>query len=309
MLSFLKLIRYQNLLMIVLTMCLVRYALLSSFVKLQLPTILFVCLVLAVLCISAGGYIINDIFDLDADKINKPEKVYITESISVEQARFSYWILTLFGLGFGIYTSVQVESFVLSLFFMAAAASLFFYSRFLKRMVLIGNVLIGVLVALPIILVYIFETLTVPVYHGFLEVLDSILTNVGMYMLVLYYAFFSFLTTLVREIIKDVEDINGDHAMEMKTLPILLGTRRARNVSIVFAVILVISLIGINNAFVGDDALQLLGIYNYLFLVVPLLYFVFKLWNAKKRIHFSGLSRYMKWVMLTGILSMLLFKF
>lgn len=309
MLAFLRLIRYQNLLMILLTMCLVRYALISSFTDFQLATTHFVFLALSVLCISAGGYIINDIYDLEADKINKPSKIYIGESFSIVKARFNYVLLNVLGLFFGIYISIKEESIEFSFFFIATAILLFLYSRFFKRIVLLGNVLISVLVGLPILLVYLFETIEISRHDSFLEVLANIFNNVDIYILVLYYTFFSFLTTLIREIIKDIEDINGDYCMQMKTLPILFGVKRARNMAIIFAIILIVSLILINNVFMRSDEQQLLGIYNYLFLVAPLLYFVYRLWNAEKKSHFSYQSSYMKWIMLSGILSMLVFKF
>lgn len=310
MLSFFKLIRYQNLLMVILTMCLIRYALLPHFTEsFFLPTTWFVYLLLGVVCITAGGYVINDIYDIKADKINKPGKTYVGSSVSTAKAFYYYLFLTLFGVGFGTYLSIKVDRIELSLFFIATTILLFLYTRFLKRTILLGNALISVLVSLPIFMVYIYETIKVPEYNSFFEMLAGIFSAVGMYLIVLYYMLFSFLATLIRELIKDIEDVNGDHHMKMKTLPIVFGMKRARNIAIVFSIIFVMSLILISKAFIDDSHLFILGIYNYVFLVLPLLYFIYVLWTAKMRKQFSFLSNYMKWIMVLGILSILIFKF
>jgi len=308
--TFFKLIRYQNLLMIIVTMCLIRYALLPFFNEtISLPTIWFVYILLGVVCVTAGGYVINDIYDIEADKINKPNNTYVGNLVSITKAKYYYTLLTVVGIGFGTYLSVKVDSMGLSLFFIVTAILLFLYTRFLKRTIFLGNVLISILVSLPIFMVYIYETVNVPKHDSFLEIVMSIFSSMGVYITILYYMFFSFIATLIRELIKDIEDVDGDNYMNMSTLPIIFGMRRARNVAIFFSIIFVISLIIISKAFIDDTDFFVLGIYNYLFLVLPLLYFVYVLWNAKAHKQFSFLSSYMKWIMVSGILSMLIFKF
>lgn len=310
MLSFFKLIRYQNLLMVVLTMCLIRYALLPYFTENSfLSTIWFIYLLLGVVCVTAGGYIVNDIYDIKADKINKPKKTYVGNSISIRRAAYYYILLSTLGIGFGTYLSIKVGRIELSLFFIATTILLYLYTRFLKRMILLGNVLISALVSLPIFIVYIYETIHVPEYNSFFEMLAGIFSAISMYLIILYYMFFSFLGTLIRELIKDIEDVNGDHHMKMRTLPIVFGMKRTRNVAIIFSIIFIISLVVISKAFIQDSHLFVLGIYNFVFLILPLLYFIYALWNAKLRKQFSFLSSYMKWIMVVGILSILIFKF
>lgn len=305
MLSFLKLIRYQNLLMILLTMCLIHYVLVPFFIDdHQLPLLYFVYLVLGVICISASGYVINDLYDIRADQINKPGKNYIEGTISIKHAKYSYGLLSFLGIGFGVIVSTKIGHASLSLFFVVTAILLFLYTRYFKRLLFLGNLLIGVLVSLPIFMVYIYAMLQTPYNHSLWEIPATRLYNI-----VLYYMFFSFVTTLIREIIKDIEDVNGDYHMKMKTAPIVLGIKRTRNVAIFFSIVLVLCLIIINQMFVGNIEFFMLGIYNYGLLVVPLLYFVYALWNAKTRKQFSFLSSFLKWIMFAGVLSMVLFKF
>jgi len=116
MISFLKLIRYKNLLMVLLTLVLTKYAIIDSLIS-TISDFQFILLVISILCITAGGYVINDVFDIEADKINKPSKVYIGVSISKKKALVSYFMLTIIGLIIGIYVSFLKEHIAYSLFF------------------------------------------------------------------------------------------------------------------------------------------------------------------------------------------------
>ena len=138
--GFLKLIRYKNLLMVLLTMVLTKYALIHSFIDYSyLSHLEFFILISSVLSITSGGYIINDIYDVKADKTNKPNKVFIDVLISKKIAWRSYFALTFFGLFLGIYLSIKREIPYNSLYFIATTIGLFLYSKKLKKTTLIGN--------------------------------------------------------------------------------------------------------------------------------------------------------------------------
>ena len=122
--------------------------------------------------------------------------------------------------------------------------------------------------------------------------------------IVLTYAFFSFITTFIREIIKDIEDVNGDLKIDSQTLPILIGRKRASKVAFFFSAILLVFLLVILQCI--KDEMMFLG-YGIIFILLPLLYFLYKLWFSKSKKDFSTLSNLMKVIMLFGILSMLLF--
>ena len=300
MISFFYLIRYKNLLMVLLTMILTKYALINSFISdPSLTSIDFIILSLSILCITAGGYIINDLFDIEADTINKPLKVYISKSISKKNAWVIYLLSSTLGVILGIYLSVIKNSDFLSFYFIGTTLLLFLYSVLLKKLVFIGNLCISLLVALPIYLLYKFDSNNITI--------SNILQFFFLSIAIFYYMFFAFLTTMIREIIKDIEDINGDYIVKLKTLPILIGKTRARNISIFLSLVLLLFLFLVSsNYFISNK--YFLGIIM-LMLSTVVVYFIFKSWTATTKKQFQYLSNLMKLIMFIGILSMALFKF
>lgn len=294
MISFLKLIRYKNLLMVLLTMVLTKYALIRPYPlsTSYLSNFQFFLFSLCILCITAGGYIINDIFDIEADKINKPKKIFVGKTITKRKAWISYFLFNLSSLLLIFYFSKINKHYSNYSPFLITIILLFFYSMFLKRIVLIGNLTISFLVSYILLVLLSFD------YKG---------GNVDVLFLTYGYIFFSFLTTLIREIIKDIEDINGDLKINAKTLPIVIGRKRANRVALGFSVLLLLFLIVLIRTFLIEEPI-FLG-YSILFLLIPIGYFIYKLYDAKTKKHYSYLSKLMKLIMCFGILSMLLFKF
>ena len=303
--AFLKLIRYKNLLMVLLTMIFTKYALIHSFLKeTYLSHLEFSLLALSVVLITAGGYIINDIYDIETDKINKPNKVFINVTISKKNAWKSYYLLTVLGLTVSLYLSYNKHLPYHSFYFLFTIIGLYFYSKNLKRKVLLGNLLVSILCALVIYLVFSFdfridkkaliENISIDKIHDlqfgktFIEI----------------FIFFSFLTTFIREIIKDIEDINGDLKLNAKTLPIVIGRKRASKVAFFSSGLLLIFLLIVLQFFQSD---MLFLSYGIVLVLLPLLYFMYLLWTAENKKDFSKLSSLMKVIMLFGILSMLLF--
>ena len=300
MISFFQLIRYKNLLMVLLTMILTKYALINSFISNpSLTSIDFIILSLSILFITAGGYIINDLYDIEADTINKPLKVFISKSISKKNAWFIYLLSSTLGVSLGIYLSVIKNSDFLSFYFIGTTLLLFLYSGLLKKQVFIGNLCISLLVALPIYLLYKFDSNS--------KTISNILQYFFLSTVVFYYMFFAFLTTMIREIIKDIEDINGDYTVKLKTLPIVIGKTRARNISIFLSVVLLLFLFLVSsNYFISKK--YFLGTIMLMISII-VVHFIFKSWNASTKKQFHYLSNLMKLIMFTGILSMILFKF
>ena len=300
MISFFQLIRYKNLLMVLLTMILTKYALINSFISdPSLTSIDFIILSLSILFITAGGYIINDLYDIEADTINKPLKVYISKSISKKNAWFIYLLSSTLGVSLGIYLSIIKNIDFLSFYFFGTMLLLFLYSVLLKKQVFIGNLCISLLVTLPIYLLYKFDSNNITI--------SNILQYFFLSIAVFYYMFFAFLTTMIREIIKDIEDINGDHIVKLKTLPILIGKTRARNISIFLSVVLLLFLFLVSsNYFISKK--YFLGTIMLMISII-LVHFIFKSWNASTKKQFHYLSNLMKLIMFIGILSMTLFKF
>ena len=305
MTSFLKLIRYKNLLMVLFTVVLTKYALINSFTSI-ISEFQFIILTIAILCITAAGYIINDIYDIEADKINKPANVFIGKTIILKNAWFAYFFLTITGLILGIYISYLKGNSSYSIFFISTIALLYWYSKSLKRIAVIGNIVVSFLTALTIFMVFIFEAKNTHSSSNLSEAIAFFFTSLSITATIFTYISFAFLMTFIREIIKDIEDINGDYALKMKTLPILIGIQRTKKIVLVISsFMLLLILIILRQELIN---LPLLFWYTLLFIISPFTYFFYKLFSAKKTKDFHLLSTIIKGIMCFGILSMLFIK-
>lgn len=282
--------------MILLTMILTKYALIHSISDLITSSSLqFIFAVFAVICITAAGYIINDIFDIEADRINKEGLNLIGLAISRKKAWYLYLFFNFLGLFLGIYTSLKNNARPLIWVFTTSILVLFLYSYLLKKIAVLGNVVVAVLCSMPILITYALQN----AYAS-----SGVENHIYLYNVVLCYSIFSILTTFVREIIKDIADVDGDLKINAKTIPIIFGRKRAANFAFIFSAVLFILLLVILQNLKEEPYYLMYGV---IFLIVPLLYFMFLLWTAKTKKEFTKLSGIMKTIMLFGILSMLLF--
>ncbi len=224
--------------------------------------------------IAGAGYIINDYYDIKIDLINKPERVVIGKSITRRYALFFHSVLSLVGvaLGFLLGWKVGVIHF-LSVFL------LWWYSNSLKRQPFIGNFVVAWLTSISIVLVNILYDLTNP--------------------LVVIYALFAFFMTLIREIVKDMEDLKGDNTFGCKTLPIIWGIRKTKWIIYVLLVLLGASVVLLNERYS-----QLPLSYFLIFLYIPLGLLLVRLIRADTRKDFYWLSQLCKIIMLFGVVSM-----
>lgn len=300
MISILHLIRYKNLLMVFLSMFLTKYFLIESFISTPLLSdIDFIILTISILLITMGGYLINDIYDIESDKINKPDKVYITTIISIKNGQFLYFLTSITGLILGFYLSVNKNLNHLSGYFIVTVIILFVYTKILKKLPLIGNVIVALLVSLPIFLVYEFD-------HSMISIKD-IFDNLFLSIIIFFYLLFAFLTTLIREIIKDLQDIKGDNKLKLKTLPIMIGKKRTINFLIFLSFLLqLLLLLVLIDSFKNDQYLILFFLITLSLLVA---YLIYKLRVPFKNNQYQLLSSLMKIIMLVGVLSMTVFKF
>jgi len=300
MISFLHLIRYKNLLMVFLSMFLTKYFLIESFISTPLLSdIDFIILTTSILLITMGGYLINDIYDIESDKINKPDKVYITTIISIKNGLFLYFLTSITGLILGLYLSVNNNLNHLSGYFIVTVILLFVYTKILKKLPLIGNIIVALLVSLPIFLVYEFD-------HSMISIKD-IFDNLFLSVIIFFYLLFAFLTTLIREIIKDLQDIKGDNKFKLKTLPIMIGNKRTINFVVFLSFLLqLLLLLVLIDSFKNDYYLILIFSITLSLLVA---YLIYKLRVPFKNNPYQLLSSLMKIIMLVGVLSMTIFKF
>ena len=294
--NFLKLIRFQNLLIIALVQAVFHFGFLKQQkgLLLALNTVEFIILITATLCIAASGYIINNIVDQETDSISKPDKVIVGKHISEKKAYNYYILLNTIGvmLGFFIANIIFKESF--AGIFIVVAFVLYLYATQFKQSLLAGNFLVSFLVAFSILLVGLFDLYPIitPETKPFLNILFRIIID---------YAIFAFLITFIREIIKDIEDYEGDFKTGMNTLPIVLGKEKTQKVVFGLSFIPLIALLYyLNENFTN---LEYVIYYTLLFVVAPMLYSIVKIWQAKSQHDFNHVSLVLKLIMITGILS------
>ena len=295
--KYLKLIRYQNLLMLAFMQILFRYA----FLKLQnIPLALtdwqYVLLVVSTVLIAAAGYVINDIFDVPTDSINKPSKVLVGKGISETTAYNMYIGLNITGVAIGFYLSNVIMRPNFAVLFILIASLLYFYSTNLKQIMVLGNVVIAALLAVSVIIIGIFDLFPATNTDNQAQMASffSILTD---------YALFAFMINFIREIVKDIEDVNGDYNQGMNTLPIAIGNTRAAIVALIFAIISFILLLLYINKYFIENNLYIVTFYAFAFVLAPLLYFIVKIYGAKSKKEFHHLSTVLKLILLFGILS------
>ena len=305
MIHFLNLIRWKNLLMIALMQYLIKYALLLPFgeshgVLITLSDFNFFLLVLATVCIAAGGYAINDVYDVGTDKINKPNRLIINKHITENNATTIFMVLNIIGVGLGFYLANGIgKSGFIAIFFIASAL-LYIYSSSLKQIAVVGNIVVSIVVSLSILLVGIFEL--IPPMHSNNEAVQTTFLKI-----ILDYAVFAFMINLVRELVKDIEDIEGDRKAGIQTLPVILGEKRTNKIVFILSLIPILSITYYVITYLFKQ--QLVVGYFLILVIAPLIYVSIKLFNAEQKAQYKHISLVLKLVMLTGMLSLLLYNF
>jgi 4-hydroxybenzoate polyprenyltransferase len=259
-----------------------------------------VWLILASVFIAAAGYIINDYFDLNIDQINKPGKNVINSVIDRRWAIIWHIVLSIAGI---IATAVAVSFNKWYLIFanIICVALLWFYSTSFKRQLLIGNFVISLLTAWTVLILFFAK---VP-FDGVFGNEDP--TVIKYFRISFLYAGFAFAISLIREAIKDVEDLKGDLRYGCRTLPIVTGIRTTKVYVAVWLVVLIGLLIFLQ-LYVLQFGWKLAVVYSFLFVIAPSIYLFSRLLKASSTHEFSKLSALTKFIMFTGILSMIFFR-
>ena len=237
----------------------------------QIRSLMF--LILSVITINAGGNIINDIYDLEIDRINRPDRPLPSGTMSVGQARI--YLIVLFAIGLLFSWLISLETFIIA--GPISIPTLIAYSACFKRQPLIGNLTVSFMLGLAFI------------YVG---------AAFGNIQATLVMAALAFGFTLIREIVKDLEDMEGDAKDDARTLPLVWGESNTLN--------LVLFLIA---AFIALDVLPYaLGVYNqiYLWIVIlginlPLLIFAFILWKQPIKKNYSRVQLFLKLDIFVGL--------
>jgi 4-hydroxybenzoate polyprenyltransferase len=298
--KYLKLVRYQNLALIVLMQLILRYGFLNlQMIPLFLTGWQFSLLVIATVLLAAAGYVINDIMDQDVDLDNNPDGVIVGKSISEEKAYNLYFALNITGMLLGFYITSLVDKTSFFSIFIISSALLYLYATNFKQTLLIGNIIVSLVTALSILIVGVFDVipnLTLGTYAEYAQM------KVLLYIL-LDYAIFAFLLNFIREIVKDMEDVDGDNNQGMRTLPIVLGIAKTSKVVFGLGLFSTVFLMWYINTNMMSAKLYYAVLYDIVFLVGPLLFFSIKIFNAATKKEFTMLSALMKWVIFFGVLS------
>ena len=295
--AFFKLIRWKNLLHILYVQILLKFLVFNSFnIETNLSLVQFIVLLISILLITAAGYIINDIFDLKTDLINKPQKVIVTKNFSLEKAQQLYLVLNATGVILGIGLSLNIEKPSYSLIFIGTSLLLYYYySKKFKSKPLIGNLIVSFLIAFSIFIIYL-----VDINKTIQTTNQQLIINI-----ILGLSFFAFFINFIRKIVKDIEDVKGDYNLKMNTLPILIEKYRTIKIASLLCVIplgfLIYIVINIASIY------KFTSIYLVLFTIIPLLYVALKLQSVKSIKDFKKLSTILKISMFLGVNSLILF--
>ena len=309
MIHYIKLIRPINILVLALTLLLFRYCFIDNqsyrmydfLPYLHAPS--FYILLFTTLCIAASGYVINDIFDVDTDQINKPEQLIVGKHIDENLAFKFYMILT--GLGvIGSFTLVfTTGQMKISMIPMMVSVLLYLYASSLKKVLLVGNIVISICAAMPILFLALYD-----LRINDFDTAVIILFTQGIGLAAIVYGTFAFLTTMSREIIKDIQDMDGDDAIGARTFPIVMGINVSKALIVFFQLITLGFLLMIAYYFLATKAsIAFYGV--CLLLILPLLVQMGLVLWAKEAQQFKWASLAGKIHMLFGILTMLFFVF
>jgi 4-hydroxybenzoate polyprenyltransferase len=306
-LVFFRLIRLPNLLIVGLTQYLLHnFVLVRAFDVFDIPPALsgwsFFGLVLATMIVAAAGYVINDLLDVEIDRINKPHKQFIGTYFSVKTGWMIYWSLHIAGLIPVVYLASTTGNWPAALLYPFTFLFLWLYSRTFKKSLLIGNVLVAFFCAGVAGLVWYAER------EGFalLWQMDFLLA-LKVASLFSGYLLFAYFSTLYRELIKDLEDLEGDREAGCNTAPIAWGVPKAKGLAVFWACCLIVSVVLLMWQWVYQSHWLLLAGVG-LGVIVPILWSLVWLFGAKEKREYHRLSQLAKWIMLSGLLLIPLFQ-
>ncbi|WP_333809096.1 geranylgeranylglycerol-phosphate geranylgeranyltransferase [Flavobacterium sp.] len=299
--KYLKLIRYQNLLMLAFMQLVFRFLFLKeSNIYLALTDFNYILLIISTVCIAAGGYVINNIMDQDTDEIAKPQNRVVGVSIS-ESVAYNWYIgLTIVGVGIGFYLSNVIYKPTFASMFILVATLLYVYATNLKQIPVLGNIVVALLLSISIIIIALFD-----VFPATDEANRSRMGEI--FSILIDYAIFAFIINLIREMVKDMEDIDGDYQTGINTLPIAIGIQKTKIIvgTLTLVAIAILAYYLKVNLFELDYVVY----YTMILIVGPLIYFGVKLLNAKQKNEFHHLSLVLKLVLFFGIISIALIVF
>ena len=303
--AFLKMVRLPNLFFMALTQVLFQFCIYYSLYRGAIPAkdlTTFLFLVVASLFIAAAGYIINDYFDINIDEVNKPGRMVVDKVIHRRWAIAWHFMLSLSGIIITALALPLLQKWYLILANILCVVLLWFYSTTFKKSLLTGNIVISLLTAWTILVIF-FSKFNLADAFG-----SGNTVNHKFFRLAILYAAFAFIISLIREAIKDIEDMPGDQRYNCRTMPIVWGVNVTKVYIAVWLIVLIACLV-ILQLYILQFRWWWAVIYAVTAIILPLFIILIKLKNSQSTRDFHQLSSLTKLVMLTGILSMAFFYF
>jgi 4-hydroxybenzoate polyprenyltransferase len=299
-------IRWQNLVVIILTQYLLRYGILNTFLFPDHPGMSsglfdFSLLVAATVLLTIGGYLINDYFDIRIDSVNKPKDNPVGTEIKGRSVILAHIIVNSLAILIGFYLAYRLRAVNFGLIFPFISVLLWLYSARYKRMLAWGNLVVAILSALVIFIVWYFEFLHLRLSPSDFSQVVTELTETNRYFIA--YGLFAFLVSFFREIIKDMEDLEGDKEYGCRTFPIVLGIKSS-NYIVTLLVSLTVLFLAFGQWTFFNRGWMLVFWYFLMIVQLPMIYLLYKLYRAEKREDYHFLSNLCKLIMFAGILSM-----
>ena len=311
-----KIIRWKNLVIISLSQIFIKFFFIDFFIqKDQLLNENFVILLIVTILIAASGYIVNDIYDYNLDQINKPEKVVLGKFLKSRDAIKIYMLFNSLAIVLSFFLCIKIEQEIYILVFLLIIYCLWLYSKKLKKYKIIGNILIAFFISLSI--------LNVPLF-SYKNILSD--DRFFVFLIISIYSVLAFLINVKREIIKDIEDIQGDKMHKVKSLPIIFGTKKSKLVTVIIGIILMFaisSIITYQILILRSDLLLDIGgnqfsnpqIWGanyisiiYMFIILIMFFYVeLLILNATTKTNFTKASKLLKYLMLLSLLSIPVF--
>lgn len=296
--QFLHWLRWSNLLIICLTLAVIRYGLVAPSlahegILLSMEPLTFVLLTLYTLIVTFSGYVINDLYDQKTDTQNKPHKQAIGVWITEVRAKTIYLVLLLLGFLLAVYLDWNTDATTYWIWiYLLMVFLLLLYSRHLKGSVLLGNLLVSLLCAAVIWIVPLAEK----------EALIRLENSRPLMLILVFYTAFAALSNLLREIIKDGEDLQGDAKSGLKTLAVVHGPGASKKAAISVTLVLFACML----LFFGMDTHSAIKLSGFAVLTLPFLGFIqYGLLKNAKEINWKRLSQLVKFLMLGGLLGLL----
>lgn len=259
-------------------------------------------LILTTILITLSGYLINDIEDRALDKINKPEKHWIKTNSELRKAKLWYGLILLSGAIIAFYIAIRIDRISWFIIYPIAVLLLYIYAKRLKSTVLWGNILVSLFCAAVAGLLMFAEMSSFSELQAISPPLYSRLSHIFC-----AYIVYAFTTNLIREIIKDIQDVEGDQSLGIRTLSTQYGILRAQQVAIGITILLITALslwISLDRKVFDSFNITL----SFLTIVAPSLYFLYLQFTARTPKQITFISRFAKIIMVLGLILLMLIR-